>query len=78
MSSGRPLHDPPDLNTATPPDLHLDLTTESTRFNLGGKRVWGDSYDKSYIGPTMHFVPGEHVTLTLANKLATATNLHFH
>jgi FtsP/CotA-like multicopper oxidase with cupredoxin domain len=26
----------------------------------------------------MHFVPGEHVILTLVNKLPTATNLHFH
>jgi len=78
MAAGLPFEDPPDLNTATPANLDLHLTAAPTRFDLGGKRVRGDSYDASFVGPTMHFVPGEHVTLTLENKLATPTNLHFH
>jgi FtsP/CotA-like multicopper oxidase with cupredoxin domain len=78
MVTGRPLVTPPNLNTATPRQLHLRLVAEPTRFDIGGKRVWGESYDGDFAGPTMHFVPGETVTLTLVNRLATATNLHFH
>jgi FtsP/CotA-like multicopper oxidase with cupredoxin domain len=78
MAAGLPFEDPLDLNTSTPTHLQVHLTAEPTRFDIGGKSAWGDSYDGSYVGPTMHFAPGEHVTLTLDNKLATATNLHFH
>lgn len=41
-------------------------------------KVWGESYNGSFVGPTLHFAPGEHVSLTLTNKLSTTTNLHFH
>jgi FtsP/CotA-like multicopper oxidase with cupredoxin domain len=78
MVSGLPFHDPRNLNTATPSHLKLRLVAARTRFDLDGKEVWGDSYDGSYIGPTLHLQAGEHVTLTLVNKLPTATNLHFH
>ena len=78
MASGQPLADPGDLNTTTPATLRLRLVAETTRFDIGGKRVWGESYDGDFVGPTMHLVPGEHVVLTLVNKLPTATNLHFH
>jgi len=78
MTSGLPLAAPTNLNTATPLTVKLRLVAERTRFDIGGKKVWGDSYNGHDIGPTLHFVPGEHVTLTLVNHLATATNLHFH
>ena len=78
MVSGLPFRDPRNLNTGTPSHLKLRLVAAATRFDLDGKRIWGDSYDGSYIGPTMHFRPGERVTLTFVNKLPTATNLHFH
>ncbi len=78
MISGQPLVDPTNLNTATPVILNLRLVAEPKRFEIGGKKVWGESYDGDYAGPTLHFVPNEFVNLTLVNKLATATNLHFH
>jgi suppressor of ftsI len=78
MSAGKPLAAPPNLNTATPPVLRLRLVAERTRFDISGKKVWGESYDGDYVGPTLHFVPGEQVYLTLVNHLPTTTNLHFH
>ena len=78
MVSGLPFRDPRNLNATTPRHLKLRLIAAATRFDLGGKEIWGDSYDGSYIGPTMHVQPGERVALTLVNKLPTATNLHFH
>jgi len=38
----------------------------------------GDSYNGSFVGPTMHFAPGEHVTLKLVNRLPVMSNLNFH
>ena len=78
MVTGLPFKDPPNLNTASPSNLNIRLVAEPTQFDLNGKKVSGDSFDGSYTGPTLHFQPGEHVTLTLVNKLLTATNLHFH
>lgn len=78
IASGQPLAQPVDLDTATPPVLNLRLVAEPTQFNIGGKKVWGESYNGDFVGPTMHFAPGETVNLTLVNKLPTATNLHFH
>jgi FtsP/CotA-like multicopper oxidase with cupredoxin domain len=78
MDAGLPLRAPANLNTATPPRLNLQLVAEPKRFDISGRMVRGESYDGDFIGPTMHFVPGENVNLTLVNKLRTATNLHFH
>lgn len=78
MVRGLPFKDPPNLNTASPSNLNIRLVVAATQFDLNGKKVSGYSYNGSYTGPTLHFQPGEHVTLTLVNKLPTATNLHFH
>jgi FtsP/CotA-like multicopper oxidase with cupredoxin domain len=78
MTPGLPLAQPASLNTATPRTLRLRLVAEPRRFDISGKEVWGESYDGDYVGPTLHLVPGEHVVLTLVNRLPTATDLHFH
>ncbi len=78
MTPGLPLAEPAVLNTATPHTVRVRLVAEPTRFDISGKMVWGESYNGDYVGPTLHLVPGEHVELTLVNRLATATNLHFH
>jgi FtsP/CotA-like multicopper oxidase with cupredoxin domain len=78
MSAGHALRQPSNLNVVTPPILTVRLVAKRTRFDIGGKRVWGESYNGRYVGPTLHVEPGEHVNLTLVNRLATPTNLHFH
>ncbi|MFF3909723.1 multicopper oxidase family protein [Streptomyces sp. NPDC001848] len=78
MTSGQPFADPPVLDTVTSPNMTITLNAHDTRFAVAGKQVWGQSYNGSFIAPTLHFVPGEHATITLVNNLAVATNLHFH
>jgi FtsP/CotA-like multicopper oxidase with cupredoxin domain len=78
MTPGLALAVPAALNVTTPRTLRLRLVAEPMRFDISGKKVWGESYDGDYVGPTMHLVPGEHVELTLVNRLTTPTNLHFH
>ena len=78
MVAGLPFRDPPDLNSSTPKNLVIHLVAKRTLFNISGKQIWGESYNGEYVGPTMHFLPGENVTLDFKNDLKTATNLHFH
>ena len=78
MTPELPLAEPTALNATTPRTLRLRLVAEPMRFDISGKMVWGESYNGHYVGPTLHLVPGEHVELTLVNRLATPTNLHFH
>ncbi|MFF9819287.1 multicopper oxidase family protein [Streptomyces sp. NPDC014006] len=78
MTSGQPFADPPVLDTATSPNMTITLNAHDTRFEVAGKQVWGQSYNGSFIAPTLHLVPGERATITLVNNLSVATNLHFH
>src|SRR5262249_40203373 len=77
MTAGRPFQDPPDLNTASP-RVTINLDAADTWFDLSGRRVYGQSYNGSFVAPTIHLVPGGTATITLCNHLPVATNLHFH
>ena len=78
MTAGTPFHDPADADTAANPHLTITLDAATTRFDLSGRRVWGQSYDGSFVAPTLRLAPGKNVTITLVNHLPVATNLHFH
>jgi FtsP/CotA-like multicopper oxidase with cupredoxin domain len=78
MAAGHHFQDPPDANSATGPNLTVTLTAADTRFDLSGKRVWGQSYNGDYVAPTLHMTPGQTATIVLVNHLSVATNLHFH
>jgi FtsP/CotA-like multicopper oxidase with cupredoxin domain len=78
MQAGMPFVDPPDLNTPGQANVALALTAEPTRFNLSGLHVAGESYDGSFVGPTLYLQPGGHLDLSLTNRLSTLTDLHFH
>ncbi len=78
MAAGHRFQDPPDANTATGPHLTVTLTAADTRFDLSGKRVWGQAYNGDYVAPTLHLTPGQTATIVLVNHLKVATNLHFH
>jgi FtsP/CotA-like multicopper oxidase with cupredoxin domain len=71
-----PFRDPPELR-ARPGDP-LRLVAQPTRFSLSGRPVWGESYGRSFVAPTLRFAPGQHVRLVLGNRLPMATDLHFH
>jgi FtsP/CotA-like multicopper oxidase with cupredoxin domain len=78
MTSGRPFADPPDANTVAGSRLQITLDAAQTRFDLSGRTILGESYNGSFVAPTLHFAPGEHIMITLINHLPVATNLHFH
>jgi FTR1 family protein len=78
MVDGMPFTDPPDANSPGDPHPTLTINAKPTQFNLSGKEVWGESYNGSFVGPTLYIQPGHPVDLTLVNQLSTATNLHFH
>lgn len=76
MRSGLPFVDPPVLKPG--PNHSLRLVARPTLFDLSGRKVWGDSYNGSFVGPTLQLAPGEHVTLRFVNRLRVPSNLHFH
>ena len=78
MRAGLPLKDPPVLNRSTRSGTALQLTARRGPVLVAGRRLIGDSYNGSFIGPTMRFTPGQRVRLTLVNRLPVMTNLHFH
>jgi FtsP/CotA-like multicopper oxidase with cupredoxin domain len=78
MVRGLPFVDPQDANTIASPHLTITLDAARTHFDVSGRYLWGESYNGSFVAPTLHFAPGETVTITLVNHLAAATNLHFH
>jgi len=78
MVVGRPFADPPDADTAASTQLTITLDAAATRFDVGGRAVFGESYNGTFVAPTLHLAPGAAVTITLVNHLAVATNLHFH
>lgn len=46
---------------------------------INGKRTHGAyTYNDQYIGPTLNVKPGDTIDLTVKNKLAEETNIHFH
>jgi hypothetical protein len=44
-TSGQPLVEPTNLNTDTPPVLRLRLVAQVKQFDIGGKKVRGESYN---------------------------------
>lgn len=46
---------------------------------IDGRRTHGAyTYNDQYIGPTLNVKPGDTIDLTVKNKLAEETNIHFH
>lgn len=79
MKSGAPYQDPDNADIdAHGSDLTVTLDASDTRFDIAGKKVWGQSYNGDYIAPTIHFAPGDTVLVHLVNHLPVATNMHFH
>ncbi|WP_236652077.1 multicopper oxidase family protein [Streptacidiphilus neutrinimicus] len=78
MVAGRPFRDPADADTSATRRITITLDAHRTRFDLAGRKVWGESYDGRFVAPTIRVAPGSAVTIRLVNHLTVATNLHFH
>jgi FtsP/CotA-like multicopper oxidase with cupredoxin domain len=76
MTADQPLADPATADARQ--GLTVTLTPARTRFQLGGKQVYGESYDGRFTAPTLRVLPGSTVTVRLVNHLPVATSLHFH
>jgi len=77
MTAGAPFADPPGIVPADPAHPLITLAAVPTRFNVSGKSVTGESYNGSFVGPTLYLQPGAQVELNFQNALATSTNLQF-
>ncbi|WP_236656094.1 multicopper oxidase family protein [Streptacidiphilus jiangxiensis] len=78
MVAGRPFHDPVDADTSATQRITITLDAHRTRFDLSGRSVRGESYNGSFVAPTIRVAPGSSVSIRLVNHLKVATNLHFH
>lgn len=78
MVAGRPFRDPADADSSAAQRITITLDAHRTRFDLSGRRVWGQSYNGSFVAPTIRVAPGSTLTVRLVNRLKVATNLHFH
>jgi FtsP/CotA-like multicopper oxidase with cupredoxin domain len=80
MVGGAVFQDPPDavLQAGADGTLSFTLDAHDTRFYLAGKTAWGQSYNGSFVAPTISLDPGARVDVRLVNHLPVATNLHFH
>ncbi|MDH6143492.1 suppressor of ftsI [Kitasatospora sp. GP30] len=78
MHPGLPFHDPADADTGNQQNVTITLGASQASFQVGGKKVYGDSYSGTFTAPTIRARPGSTVTIKLVNHLPVATNLHFH
>jgi suppressor of ftsI len=80
MRVGASFKDPAnaDIDAGPHGDLTITLNASETRFELSGRKVWGEAYNGGFVAPTLRFDPGTDLTVHLVNHLAVATNLHFH
>ncbi|GAB3274364.1 multicopper oxidase family protein [Sinomonas notoginsengisoli] len=76
MAPGAPLTEPPVIEASAGVEVTLDPA--KTRFSISGKDVWGASYAGAIVAPTLRLDPGTTASITVRNRLQTATNLHFH
>ena len=58
--------------------LHVDLVAAPATYTIDGHRFQGMLYNRQYMPLVWRLRPGDRLTVTLHNKLAQETNLHFH
>ncbi len=74
---GRPFHEPKVIRSHRG-RLTATFRVEEGRFEVGGVRVRGKSYQGTFIGPTLRVMPGDTIELHVVNRLGEPTNLHEH
>jgi FtsP/CotA-like multicopper oxidase with cupredoxin domain len=58
--------------------LHVDLVAAPATYIIGGRRFEGMLYNGQYVPAVWRLRPGDRLTVSLHNRLAQETNLHFH
>jgi FtsP/CotA-like multicopper oxidase with cupredoxin domain len=54
------------------------ITSAPTRLMISGAEVNGESYNGTFVGPTLQLEPGDRIMISLENGLRQMTNIHFH
>lgn len=68
----------PDEVIASNGNLDVTLSAAETMVPYGSSTRWAMTYNGKTAGPTLRVHPGDHVTVTLVNKLTKSTSLHTH
>jgi len=58
--------------------LHIDLVAAPATYTIQDHQFQGMLYNGQYLPPVWRLRSGDRLTVTLHNKLAQETNLHFH
>jgi len=58
--------------------LHGTLTVAQNTINVAGQSVMASVYNDLFVPPTLRVRPGDTIFLTLRNRIAQQTNLHYH
>ena len=58
--------------------LDVSITSAPTDLTVSGLHVSGESYNGTFVGPTLRVEPGDQIRLSLENRLQQMTNIHFH
>src|SRR6185369_4193885 len=58
--------------------LETTITSAPTDLMVSGIHVRGESYNGTFVGPTLRVEPGDEIRLSLVNGLKQHTNVHFH
>ncbi len=58
--------------------LHIDLVAAPATYTIQGHQFQGMLYNGQYMPPVWRLRAGDRITVTLHNRLAQETNLHFH
>jgi FtsP/CotA-like multicopper oxidase with cupredoxin domain len=72
-----PFSEPPELVSSNGV-LDVAITSAPTMLDVSGMEVRGESYNGTFVGPTLHVEPGDQIRLSLQNDLQQMTNIHFH
>lgn len=58
--------------------LEAEIKSAPSTLDVSGQTVRGESYNGTFVGPTLVLEPGDELRLSLENALAQPTNIHFH
>lgn len=72
------VNEQPEVLASSAGKLDVTLTAAETIVPFGSSTRWAMTYNGKTTGPTLVIRPGDHVNITLVNKLNQATSLHTH
>jgi suppressor of ftsI len=75
--AGQPFSEPAEIHSSGGV-LTARLVADEEVIDVAGDRATARVYNGSFTGPTLFVKPGDLLRVTLVNRLAEPTNLHFH